>query len=85
MTSPLAIMLATIAIIVVSFYSVRRVGLDRRIASFGIMDTLHIIVACSSGNMPCCFRIIARIRLVWKRLGQQWGSRFSRISGKALS
>jgi hypothetical protein len=50
-TSPLAIMVATIAIIVASFYRARHLGLDRRIASFDIMDTMHIIVACSSGNM----------------------------------
>ena len=49
--SPLTIMVATIAIIVASFYRARHLDLDRRIASFDIMDTMHIVVACSSGNM----------------------------------
>lgn len=40
-------MLATIVIIVVSFYGAWGVGLDRRITLFDIMDT--------------CFRIIAKI------------------------
>lgn len=44
-------MVATIAIIVTSFYRARHLSLDRHIASFDIMDTMHIIVAGSSGNM----------------------------------
>lgn len=50
-TSPLAIMVATIAIIVASFYRARHLGLHHRIASFDIMDPMDIIVACGSGNM----------------------------------
>ena len=48
--SPLAIMLATIIIILASLYRARHCGTDY-IASFNTMDTLHIITACSLGNV----------------------------------
>ena len=48
--SPLAIMLATIIIILASLYRARRLSADY-IASFNTMDTLHIIAACSLGNV----------------------------------
>lgn len=48
--SPLAIMIATINIVLASLYGARHLDLDY-IASFNAMDTLHIIAACSSGNV----------------------------------
>ena len=48
--SPLAIMIATIVIILDSLYKARHLDLDY-IASFNAMDTMHIITACSSGNV----------------------------------
>ena len=48
--SPLAIMIVSIIIILASLYSARHLRLDG-IASFNAMDTMHIITACSSGNM----------------------------------
>jgi len=48
--SPLVIMIATIVIILTSLNNARHLDLDH-IASFNAMDTLHIIAACSSGNV----------------------------------
>ena len=48
--SPLAIMLATIIIILASLYMARSSGADY-IASFNTMDTLHIVAACSMSNL----------------------------------
>ena len=48
--SPLAIMLATIIIILASLYRARHLDADY-VASFNTMDTLHIIAACSLGNV----------------------------------
>ncbi|KAF8726409.1 hypothetical protein AX14_007909 [Amanita brunnescens Koide BX004] len=48
--SPLAIMITTITIILASLYRARRLDVDY-IASFNAMDTLHIISACSSGDV----------------------------------
>ena len=48
--SPLAIMTATMIIILVSLYKARYLDLDY-IASFNAMDSLHLITACSSGNV----------------------------------
>jgi hypothetical protein len=48
--SPLAIMLVTIIIILASLYRARHLDADY-IASFNTMDTLHIIAACSLGNV----------------------------------
>ena len=47
--SPLAIMLATIIIILASLYRARHLDVGY-VASFNTMDTLHIIAACSLGN-----------------------------------
>ena len=49
--SPFAIMIATIVIILVSLYRARHLDLHHAIASFSTMDSLHLIAACSSGNM----------------------------------
>ena len=46
----MAIMIATIIIILASLNKARHLDLDY-IASFNAMDTLHIITACSSGNV----------------------------------
>ena len=43
-------MIATVVIILTSLNNARFLDLDH-IASFNAMDTLHIIAACSSGNM----------------------------------
>lgn len=43
-------MFATVIIILVSLYRARHLGADY-IASFNTMDTLHIITACSLGNV----------------------------------
>ena len=48
--SPLAIMIASISIIFASLYRARHLDLDY-IASFNAMDTLHVIAACSRGNV----------------------------------
>ena len=48
--SPLAIMLTTIIIILASLYRARHLSADY-IASFNTMDTLHIMAACSVGNI----------------------------------
>jgi hypothetical protein len=48
--SPLEIMIVTIIIILASLYSARHLRLDG-IASFNAMDTMHIITACSAGNV----------------------------------
>ena len=48
--SPLVIMIATVVIILASLNNARHLDLDY-IASFNAMDTLHIIAACSSGNV----------------------------------
>ena len=48
--SPLAIMIATINIVLASLYRARHLNRDY-IASFNAMNTLHIIAACSSGNV----------------------------------
>lgn len=48
--SPVAIMIATIAIILASLYRARHLDLDY-ITSFNPMNTLHIVAACSSGNV----------------------------------
>ena len=48
--SPLVIMIATVVIILTSLNNARHLDLDH-IASFNAMDTLHIIAACSSGNV----------------------------------
>ena len=46
----MAIMIATIIIILASLCRARHLGL-RSIASFNAMDTMHIITACSLGNV----------------------------------
>ena len=43
-------MIATIIIILTSLNNARHLDLDH-IASFNAMDALHIIIACSSGNV----------------------------------
>jgi hypothetical protein len=49
--SPLAIMIATVVIILASLYRARHLDLYQGIASFSAMDPLHLIAACSSGNV----------------------------------
>lgn len=51
MISPLAIMIATVVIILASLYRARHLDLYHGIASFSPMDPLHLITACSSGNV----------------------------------
>ena len=48
--SPLVIVIATVVIILTSLNNARHLDIDH-IASFNAMDTLHIIAACSSGNV----------------------------------
>ena len=43
-------MIATVVIILASLHNARYLDLDH-IASFNAMDALHIITACSSGNV----------------------------------
>ena len=49
--SPLVIMIATVVIILSSLYRARHLDLHHAIASFSTMDSLHLIAACSSGNV----------------------------------
>ena len=50
--SPLVIMIMTVVIILTSLNNARHLDPDHiQVASFNAMDTLHIIAACSSGNV----------------------------------
>ena len=62
--SPLVIMIATVVIILASLYRALHLDLHHGIASFSAMDSLHLIAACSSGNVhtlpfPDCSQDIA--------------------------